>query len=210
MPRALEVGDRLGETPGGDGRRLRRERNRRAVVVSLLQLYSEDRLRPSSAEVAERAGLSPRSLFRYFEDVNDLAAAAIEAARADAEPLLALAATAGDPFAARVAALAAGRRALFEQIGPAARAARVFEAEQPMVARGLAEGRRFLRAQVAQLFAAELNGPASASQLAAVDVATSFEAWELLRRDQRLNAVRAQAVMETALTLLLSPVPIPR
>ena len=56
----------------GDGRRLRRDRNRTAVVDALLDLYGESNLRPSTAEIAERAGLSHRSLFRYFDDFEDL------------------------------------------------------------------------------------------------------------------------------------------
>ena len=47
-----------------DGRRVRRDRNRDAVVDALLTLYGEGNLEPGSAEIAERAGLSPRSLFR--------------------------------------------------------------------------------------------------------------------------------------------------
>lgn len=43
-----------------DGRHLRRDRNRDAVVDALLALYGEGNLDPSSAEIAERARLSPR------------------------------------------------------------------------------------------------------------------------------------------------------
>ena len=55
-----------------DGRHARRDRNRLAVVDAMLELYVEGNLDPSSDEIAERAGLSPRSLFRYFEDLDDL------------------------------------------------------------------------------------------------------------------------------------------
>ena len=60
-----------------DGRTLRRERNRAAMVDAMLELYREGNLAPSSDAIAERAGLSPRSLFRYFEDIDDLVHAAI-------------------------------------------------------------------------------------------------------------------------------------
>ena len=51
-----------------DGRRLRRALNREAVVDALLSLYDEGNLRPGTDRIAERAGISPRSLFRYFDD----------------------------------------------------------------------------------------------------------------------------------------------
>ena len=42
-----------------DGRQLRRERNREAVVEALLDLYRDGNLQPSSEEIAARSGLSP-------------------------------------------------------------------------------------------------------------------------------------------------------
>src|SRR3954469_16657881 len=61
-----------------DGRRLRREQNREAVVDALVALFEEGSYTPSTNEIAERAGISPRSLFRYFDDADDLTRAAIE------------------------------------------------------------------------------------------------------------------------------------
>ncbi|HQZ33105.1 MAG TPA: TetR family transcriptional regulator, partial [Ilumatobacteraceae bacterium] len=62
---------------GEDGRHARRDRNRLAVVDAMLLLYAAGNLEPSSDEIAERAGLSPRSLFRYFDDLDDLVRVAI-------------------------------------------------------------------------------------------------------------------------------------
>ena len=44
-----------------DGRHLRRQRNRDAVVAALLELYGEGNLDPTTDEVAQRSGLSARS-----------------------------------------------------------------------------------------------------------------------------------------------------
>ena len=77
-PGALDATIGGGDAPREtDGRRLRRALNREAVVDALLDLYSEGNLRPSTDEIAERAGISPRSLFRYFEDSDDLAGEAV-------------------------------------------------------------------------------------------------------------------------------------
>ena len=87
-PRAPPGGDV--PTQETDGRRLRRALNREAVVDALLDLYSEGNLRPSTDEIAERAGISPRSLFRYFRDADDLAGEAVTRQLGRAMPLLAI------------------------------------------------------------------------------------------------------------------------
>ena len=183
-----------------DGRRLRRAQNRDAVVDALLVLFEEGNLQPSSGEIAERAGLSPRSLFRYFDDVDDLNRAAIERQQARARPLVELRVGAGETTAVKIDAIVASRVRLFETVGPSARAARVCAPRHPVVARQLTDGRTFLRAQVRRLFADEL---ARGDLLPAVDALLSFETYELLRRDQRLSRAKTAAALTTALTSLL-------
>ena len=60
-----------------DGRRASRDRNLNAVVDALLDLFQEGNLRPGADEIAARSGLSRRSVFRYFDALDDLARVAI-------------------------------------------------------------------------------------------------------------------------------------
>ena len=48
-----------------DGRRVRREQNREAVLDAVVELFHEGSYQPTTDEIAIRAGLSPRSQFRY-------------------------------------------------------------------------------------------------------------------------------------------------
>lgn len=192
--------------PASDGRRLRRERNREAVVDALLDLYRDGNLRPSAAEVAERAGLSPRSLFRYFEDLDDLLRAAVSRQQRRARPLLAIDVAADAPLRRRVEALVAQRLRLFEAVAPAATVSRIESPFQPLLAAELTQGRAFLRHQILDLFRPELAamGSARADRFVAVaDVLCSFESHQLLRLDQRLPASRARAALVEALVDLL-------
>lgn len=50
-----------------DGRRMRSERGRAAVVESLMELMNEGN-HPTIAQIAERSGVSERTVFRYFPD----------------------------------------------------------------------------------------------------------------------------------------------
>jgi TetR/AcrR family transcriptional regulator, regulator of autoinduction and epiphytic fitness len=186
-----------------DGRRLRRERNREAVIDALLALFEEGTYQPSSDEIAERAGISSRSLFRYFDDIDDLNRAAIERELAEAQPMLDLDVPAGATTAQKIAAVASARVRMWETITPAARAARLNRYRRPVVATQLVEGRAFLRDQLRAVFADELAG-AGAHVLPALEVLTSFETFEHLRRDQHLSRAKTESTIVGALTALLN------
>lgn len=192
------------DVPQADGRRLRRESNREAVLQALAELYEEGRYEPSTAEIAERAGLSSRSLFRYFDDVDDLNHAAIDRQLAAARPLLELGVGPSDALDVRIAALVDQRVRLHEATGSAARAARVCAHRLPVVAAQVHEARSYLRHQLERLFAGELRG-AAAGVLPAVDALCAFETYELLRHDQGLTTAEVVAALTHALTALLDP-----
>ncbi|HEY7917893.1 MAG TPA: TetR/AcrR family transcriptional regulator [Acidimicrobiales bacterium] len=191
-----------------DGRQRRRARNREAVVDALLDLYRDGNLRPSSEEIAARSGLSPRSLFRYFDDVDDLIRAAIRSQEARALPLVPVAAAPDDHFDVKVAALVDQRLRLFEAVGHAATVSRLRSPFQPLLAAELTQNRKYLRNQLRRLFAPELAGMDEVrvdSALAAADVLTSFESYQLLVEHRAMPEPQAKRVMADALTVLLGP-----
>lgn len=55
-----------------DGRRARRMRGRLAVINAMIDLVLEGRVPPTTEEVAARAGVSAATLFRYFENLDEL------------------------------------------------------------------------------------------------------------------------------------------
>jgi AcrR family transcriptional regulator len=195
------------EPPGKtDGRQLRRQRNREAVVDALLDLFHDGNLRPSTEEIAVRSGLSPRSLFRYFDDVDDLTRTAISRIEGRAVALVPIAAVPADDPMVKAVALVDQRFRLFDAVGNVAAVSRLRSPFQPILATRLRENRLFLRRQIEILFAPELDGmePALAEQaLAMLDVACSFEAYTLLLKDQELPAEQARVAMVRALGALL-------
>ena len=181
-----------------DGRRLRRDQNRRAVLEALVDLFGEGAYTPSMAEIAERAGLSPRSLFRYFDDADDLRRAAIGRHLELADALVHLDVGAEAPTADKVARLVASRMALFETIRPAAHVVRINADRHAVFAEQLHTSRRYLRRQVQRLFAPELSGD-RAVLAPAVDVLCSFETFELRRVDRGLSKPKTAAALRAAL-----------
>jgi TetR/AcrR family transcriptional regulator, regulator of autoinduction and epiphytic fitness len=187
-----------------DGRRLRRERNRETVVEALLAMVDHGNLDPTIAEVAAASGLSARSVFRYFDDVDDLIRSAIQRQQERLAPVLAHQVDPELELSERIRAFVEHRVELIEAMGNVGRVARLRAPIQPLVAGELARLRSVLCDQVRATFAAELGDDATARhRLAAADVACSFEAHEALRRDHGLDRDGAVEAMVTALSSLI-------
>ncbi len=194
--------------PPTDGRARRRERNREAVVAALLELYREGRLQPSADEVAERAGVSVRSVFRYFDDTEAMVRAGITRQQQHLAPLYALEVPAGAPFTERLRRFVDARTRLLAGMGPVGRVARALAIRQPLVEAELARIRQRLRDQLTEVFAPELATLPPAERTAAVaaaDVASSWEAYHLMTEDQGLTPDQAADAMARALARLLAP-----
>lgn len=185
-----------------DGRKLRREQNREAVIISLLALFRDGVYQPGTAEIAAKAGLSPRSLFRYFDDFDDLLRAAADRQVTLALPLTGVGAEPDDPTASKIRAVVGARAMLYEEIGPSARALRAAAPRRPALAALLVRNRAYLRGQIREVFAAEL-AQADRDVLPALQIMCSFEAYELLRYDQAMSADQARAALVAGIESLL-------
>lgn len=192
-------------TAAVDGRAERRERNRAAVVEALLELYREGQLAPSAEVIAARAGVSPRSIFRYFDDIDALVEEAVRQQQAHLAPRMELVVDPAEPLDRRLAHLVEARLALYEAMGPVARVARSVAPQQPKVAAELARLRAVLQEQVATAGAAELRarrGAARDRALWAADVLVSWESVDLLRA-QGLDHDEVEATLVAGLRAVL-------
>jgi AcrR family transcriptional regulator len=192
-----------------DGRSRRRARNRDAIVGAILECYRAGVLRPTAVEVAERAGVSVRSVHNHFADMESLRAEVADQQWVRLSPLAERVPTDG-PLDARIAALLDARAALFEAAAPVRRAAVLARHESPTIARNLARAERRLRGQLELVFAAELGempGDVRGEVLDALDVLTSWEAWERARTLQRLSPAAARRALAHAAGALLTAPP---
>jgi AcrR family transcriptional regulator len=193
------------DDPGeADGRVRRGERNRAAIVDALLALVQEGQRKPPATDIAARAGVSVRSVFQHFEDLETLYAALV--AR-QMERLRAYDVTfdAGEPFATRLNAFVDQRVRLYEAITPVRQAALLVAHESETLRAALAHTAQRHGREVAAVFAPELAAAAEPGELrAAVTVATSWEAWHRLRDDQRCSAAVARRVVTTIVTALVA------
>jgi AcrR family transcriptional regulator len=184
---------------------LRGARNRDALVEALLALLDDGVTKPTAREIADRAGVSLRTVFAHFDDVEALYAAIAERQRERVAPLL-------EPFDVeaaldgRIAALVAQRAELFELIAPVRRASLLLAPGSPELTRRLREASVALRDQLARCFEPELAaaGRRRGDLLAALDVATGWEAWDALRRGQGLSVPAARRALRLLASGLLA------
>jgi AcrR family transcriptional regulator len=189
-----------------DGRRVRAERNRDAVVEAILDLLCEGVEHPTAEAIAERSGVSVRSVFRHFDDLESLHAAAVDR---HSERIAALfePPVAGGPLAGRVEELAARRSRLFEEMTPVRRVGEHLRGRSAVIDQRLEFARNLLREQVTTLFAPELAGRAGTDRRELVDAleaAASWRTWDLLRTEQKCSVARARGVMIRTVTALLT------
>ena len=148
-------------------------------------MLEEGNLTPTSAEVAARAGLSARSMFRYFDDVADLHQEAVIRITARVAPMLeALAIDPSKPLQQRVDGIARTLDRLYGTVRTSALAARLRAPGSEEFTRQIVDARKIVRAYLQTTFGPELQSrPARARHtlLAALEVWCSFETQFLLR-----------------------------
>jgi len=199
MPRTRRVPSAPRVEPVLDGRQRRSERSREAIVQALFDLIGSGALQPTAQQVAARAGVGIRSVFRHFADMESLFVEMDARLQAEAVPILR-----GDPvegsLARRVRALVERRAVFFERIAPYKRSATVQRWRSAFLQRQHGVLVSSLRADLLR-WLPEL-GRAPADLVEALDLVLSFEAWERLRTDQRLGRSRARdALSHLALAL---------
>ncbi|WP_433534009.1 TetR/AcrR family transcriptional regulator [Micromonospora sp. CA-249363] len=190
-----------------DGRTARAERTRAAIVEAHLALITEGDLRPTGERIAERAGISLRTLWTNFKDMETLfeASGAEVLRQQDAayRPI-----STALPLAKRVDAYCRQRARLLQLIAPSARAAQMREPVSEQLRRNRVKHVDRVRDEVEQLFAAELAraGRERGQLLNAVVAASMWPAWSMLRYGLGLGVDAARAVMTRTVGALLAEV----
>jgi AcrR family transcriptional regulator len=181
-----------------DGRSLRRERNRQDIVDALLGLIENGETEISAALIASKAGLSERSIFRYFDDVNDLYRSVCDLAFSK-EIEYALIDDAGvGSLDTKIENFVNQRVRIYtmnEKIAPAARS---FAFKNPIIKNQLVVGRKLLRTQIIKHFSEELSVFDKQQQqvaVAIIDSLTIFEYYDMMRSDQKMSVQAIKSIL---------------
>jgi AcrR family transcriptional regulator len=181
-----------------DGRRQRADVSRRRIAEAMLELARAGNIAPSADQVAERAGVGRRTVFRLFDDMDGVYSEmhAIMSARlmpVFAKPLK------GATWRERLDEIIERRARLFEDMLPVRIAADAHRHRSPFLQKG---HRRLTRMQRDTLKAV-LPANIDAEKLEALDLAMSVEAWRRLRLEQGLSPKASVAVLKKLAKALL-------
>jgi TetR/AcrR family transcriptional regulator of autoinduction and epiphytic fitness len=189
-----------------DGRTARAQRTRQAVVEALLSLLQEGDLRPTAPRIAERAGVSLRSVFQHFADRETLLFAVADEQQHELRRMTRRLPNDG-PLAERIEAFVSQRCRVLEAIASVWRASLLHEPAAPGVKSIRERLMDLARRELMVVFEAELEARKGADRrelLDALALATQSPAWEQLRSYDGLSAKRAQRVMARTVTALLA------
>lgn len=184
-----------------DGRKQRSERSRLAIVDAMLELIMDGTMEPSAAEIAERAGVSARTVFRHFEEMDTLYCEMTERMEAQIMPIIQQPFT-GDGWQSQLDQLLERRAAIYERIMPLKIAASIrrFSSQYLMV-----NYQRFLHLERTGL---ENVLPEAVrrnvAQFSAIEMCAGFQTWRRLRQDQDLTTEQATEVVKLAIAKLLA------
>jgi AcrR family transcriptional regulator len=191
---------------GADGRSARKDRNRLTVIDAAVELFSEGNLRPTPTEVALRCGLSPKSVSRYFEDIDSLIAAAAARQMERVFSLFQIHAIGEGALERRIDDFVQMRLEAHEVMGGTSRAANFLAVRQPSVRRHLDEAQRLGRMQIERHFATELDPLPSArreSRTAVIDALLQVDSLDYFRKHRGFSFKGTHAILVDTLTLLL-------
>jgi AcrR family transcriptional regulator len=183
-------------TPLTDGRRERSRSSRSKIISAMLDLVGNGDVAPSAARVAEVAGVGLRSVFRHFDDMDELYREMGDVIEARVMPII-LQAPSGATWKEKLFDIADRRAQVFETILPYRISANLKRFQSPYL---MQDYRRMLRLE-SETIEAHLPPAVKDDVVAArgLNVILSFQTWRLLRHDQDLPVDDAKAVVRRLL-----------
>lgn len=190
-----------------DGRHLRSERSRSVIAKAMLDLVRETGQMPTTDSVADRAGVSRRSVFRHYADVSELLSAAYDLQRQEAFTRY----PPRDPSqwsqAERVEAFTERGSALYEYVSHVRRAAVHMSRDYPVLNDLMRDDDTFHRSLIVKLFSPSFEGLDAVERITFLNTmvaSSSWSAWDAMRREQGLDVEAARDVIRTTFNSVLA------
>lgn len=184
-----------------DGRVNRSVVTRKKIVDALTALIHEGFVSPTAEQVAQRARVGLRTVFRHFDDMDSLYREISQNLDGLVLPLVHTR-LAGPTWLDRLLQTVDLRRDIYDRVAAIHLAAQVHRHESAFLTQNLMESAAMQRQLIKSLLP---DAPAQEPGLLdALDVALSLESWVRLRREQALPAADAAEVMKRTVRALLA------
>jgi AcrR family transcriptional regulator len=174
-----------------DGRRRRSQQSRDRIIAAMMALVEEGQISPIAEQVAERAQVGLRSVFRHFNDMDSLFAEMAVRLSRHYQP--ALAPFASPDWRGRLGEAIDRRVAVYERLLPYKRAADAHRHASPAIQSNYANTSQLLRNRLSLLLPPHLETDTIA--LETLDFLLSMESWQRLRLDQKLSVATARSII---------------
>lgn len=184
-----------------DGRKLRSEDSKRRIVSAMLELVREGRIAPTAEEVANRAEVGLRTVFRRFKDMESLYAEMAGAIDARIASIVDESTSVGD-WRADLNQMVDRRLQVYEIIMPYRVAAEALKFQSTILLTRHMEIVREERQRLLALIPETLLEDRVLVE--GLEAALSFDMWNQLRNDQRLTAEEAGDVVKRIVGSLLA------
>ena len=186
-----------------DGRRLRSERSRQAMINAALILIEEGNFAPTAKQISARAGVGIRSFFRQFEDMDQFFAAVDEHTVGSFWESFLHEGDREGTLTERLDSIVATYAKAFEEHRSLLLATKSLRWSSRVLKENYERYQQISRANKERWLPEISQLPSDERELA--DAYLSFEMWHRLRDIQGLSCSAAQAVILKALTRLLNP-----
>lgn len=183
-----------------DGRRLRSERSRLAIVEAALALQEEGVLVPTAQQISDRAGVGIRSFFRHFEDMESLFEAADDHIRDFYEALF-LGGDRDGTLAERVDHAVVRHADAYESVSNIVLGTHAQLWRYEILRKNYARNQRGLRKNLDDWLPELKSVPRETRE--AVDAISSFEMWHRLRYHQGLSKKSSINILTNLLLTLV-------
>ncbi len=184
-----------------DGRLKRSVATRKKILQALTALTYEGVLSPTAEQVAMRADVGLRTVFRHFDDMDSLYREINTDLELKVQPLLKIRLS-GSTWQERVLQSIEIRSDFYESTAAMYLASQVHRHESAFLTQNLMDSARQQRDLLQRLLPAAVAK--NSTLLNALDLVLSFETWIRLRREQGLALAQARDVMRLAVMALLA------
>ena len=186
-----------------DGRRLRSERSRQAMINAALILIEEGNFAPTAKQISARAGVGIRSFFRQFEDMDQFFAAVDEHTVGSFWESFLHEGDREGALTERLDSIVATYAKAFEEHRSLLLATKSLRWSSRVLKENYERYQQISRANKERWLPEMSQLPSDERELA--DAYLSFEMWHRLRDIQGLSCSAAQTLILKALTRLLNP-----
>lgn len=188
------------ESANTDGRKQRSADSKRKIVSAMLELVREGKMAPTAEEVANRAEVGLRTVFRRFKDMESLYAEMSVAITDKVDSIVDMP-TDGAGWRADLTQMVERRLKVYEIIMPYRVAAEALKFQSTVLLNRHMEIVREERQRLLLMLPESLQS--DRPLIEALEAALSFDMWNQLRNDQRLDAEAAGSVVRRIVNSLL-------